>query len=67
MISNNFIVKPTFFVGDGMTSFEKAGGRPIDIHCYQIAYNKIKNRDMAVVFMKYVPKNIGYIEVVNEK
>ena len=58
MISNNFTVKPQFFVGDGLTCFHRNGGKQVDIHYYKTTFNKIENKEMAVFFPNYIPKNI---------
>ena len=59
MTSNDFELETdTFFDGDNILYFHKSGGRMIDIHFYQIKYVKETNKNMAVIYSVYIPKNI---------
>ena len=58
MTLNNFKMKTQFFIGDGLLRFCKTGGRDVDVNFYQIIYNKVTNKNMAVVYSAYIPKNI---------
>ena len=48
----------TFFEDDNILYFNRPGGRIVDIHFYKIEYNKLTNKDSAVIYSVYIPKNI---------
>ena len=50
--------KQKFFFGDGICAFHKDGGKNVDIHFYEVLYNKFLKKDVAIVFQNYLPKNI---------
>ena len=58
MIANNFKPEKKFFFGDGICAFHKDGGKNVDIHFYEVLYNKFLKKDVAIVFQNYLPKNI---------
>ena len=65
MTSNNFELETdAFFDGDNILYFHKPGGRLIDIHFYQIKYIEEVNKNMAILYSVYVPKNI-YTKFIN--
>jgi len=58
MTANNFKLVKKFFSGDGICTFHKDGGKNVDVHFYEIIFNKALKKDVAIVFQNYLPKNI---------
>lgn len=65
MTSYDFeLVTDSFFIGDELISFNKKGGRKVDIHFYKTIYNKDNGQHMAIVYMAFFPKNI-FMKFIN--